>query len=399
MGSGLSSNFVTAGDSFVTGCWRVHRATHIDTGAPVSLWVLDYQILKARFPSVADQTPYINGFLKALHEAKKMVHPHILKIIEVQEDPQHLEFVSEPINSPLRTLIGSLDSNESCYIGFQILDALKFIHDHAKMVHLGVSPTSILVTRDLSVKLFNFNWMAPLGESGTVETIKDYTCNSSFPNIHYSAPEVIRGQPCSPQTDIFSFGAVLCEMLTGKQLIEAKTPEEYDGSVNPAAKLQGLTSSFYGLVQDCLQPMMGSRPSAGRLIEDAVFQTVPLKVLRYMDLIVAKDPKDKFEFFKSVASVVGGFSQRLIQYKVIPVMVEECEKEKKFAPILIGPILQAAKNFPMNEFTNDVYLKLCFLTTVLNPPQILIAFLQQLDLILTNVDPSIHAEKVYPILY
>ena len=216
MGASLSANFETVGDPLVTGCWRVWSATHIESGAPVSLWVLDYQILKARFPSAEQRLPYVNGFLKALQAAKKMVHPHILKIIEVQEDPQHLEFVSEPINCPLRTLIGSLDSNESCYIAFQILDALRFVHDHAKMVHLGVSPTSVLVTKDLCVKLFNFNWMSPLGESGTVETIKNYGCNSAYPNIHYSAPEVIAGENYDPMSaDIWSLGVMLYALIQG----------------------------------------------------------------------------------------------------------------------------------------------------------------------------------------
>ena len=400
MGGGLSANFEQRKVLFTAGCWNVIDAVHLETKQNVALWILDQELLKKTFPNYADQQVYIQFFQTSIQKARKLRHPHILKVIDVQDNPSYFEFTSEPVTSCLRSHIGHLDSNDSSYFAFQLADTLSFLHTRAKMVHFSVTPDAVFLTNDLSVKLFWLHWLSPLADDGIVHApFREYALGVSCPDIHYVAPEVIQGRQCSTATDIFAFGLTFCEMLTGKQLLEVEKKEDYNVTVNPVTKLQGMTSMFFSLLQDCLQPSPTMRPSADKLMSDAAFQTVSVKVLRYLDLIVAKDPKDKFEFFKSIPKVIGGFSQKMVEDKIIPILVVECEREKRFAPVVIGPVLQAAKNFPTEEFTNNVYLKLAFLTSETRPPQILIAFLQQFDLIVENTDPEIHESKVYPIIY
>jgi hypothetical protein len=197
---------------------------------------------------------------------------------------------------------------------------------------------------------------------------------------------------------VFSWAAIFYELLSGTQLIGANTTEEYTAAESPVEKIKGMSPAFYTLLVDGLQSTPIMRPSIERLLGDEAFQTVPIKVIRYLDLIVAKDPKDKFEFFKSLPKVLNGFSERMARQKVIPVLIEECNANPKFAPVLLGPIFQFAKVFPVDVFTNEVYLKLAHLANVLEPPQILIAFLQHFDVILEKTDQSIHATKVNQVI-
>jgi hypothetical protein len=125
---------------------------------------------------------------------------------------------------------------------------------------------------------------------------------------------------------------------------------------------------------------------------------MPMKVLRYLDQVCIKDAKDKFEFFKGLTKVVSAFSERLLRNKVIPILVSECERDVRLAPVLLRPILQFSKNLPMEIFTQEVYLRLFFLTSIVDPPEILIAFMQELDLLLDKTDPAIHHAKVFPVI-
>jgi serine/threonine protein kinase len=399
MGGGLSNHFEPKPPSFIVGCWKVCITSHLQTGERVSLWILDRALLAKRFPNPSEQTPYIQGYSQCLQKVRRLRHPHILKVLEIQDHPQYFEFTTEVVTYCLKGLVGELDSTDACYLAWQVLNAVSFLHNRAHSVHFGLSPSSIFLTADLSVRLFNFNWLTPLCDDGVVHPpFKDYAPTSAFPNIRYSAPEVVNGEQCCVRTDIFSWAVVFYELLAGKQLITAGSREEYNTGESPVERLKGMSPAYYTMLVDCLQSTPQVRPDSDRLLADEAFQTVPIKVLRYFDLIVAKDPKDKFEFFKSLPKVLNGFSERTAKLKVIPLLISECNANVKFAPVLIGPIFQFAKVFPVDVFTEDVFLKVAHLTQVLDPPQILIAFLQHFDLILEKTDPSLHATKVNQIV-
>ncbi|OHT16574.1 TKL family protein kinase [Tritrichomonas foetus] len=400
IGAGLSSNYIQEKVDFTVGCWKVVDAVHKTTKQRVSLWLIDHEFLDKRFPNKADQTSYINGYMTCIKNSRKLVHPHLLKIHDIQLDPYYFEFTSEHVTSCLKNHVGKLDSNDASYIAFQIIDALSFLHNTSKKVHYGVSTSSIFLDDNYNAKLFNFNWLSDIDSDNTSKPpFSSYDITPTYPNIKYSAPEVVLSKSCQVQTDIFSFAAVFCELLTGKQLLECTTKETYKPEENPINKIQGMTTTFYQLLSNCLQPSASLRPVSTDLLREPAFNTVPIKILRYLDMIVLKDPKDKFEFFKALPKAIGGFSQNLLRCKIIPILVEECHINVRFAPILLPTIFQAGKYFPIDEFTEHVFNKVSFLIPVLEPPQVLIAFLQSIDMILESTDPSIHDEKVYPIFY
>jgi hypothetical protein len=140
------------------------------------------------------------------------------------------------------------------------------------------------------------------------------------------------------------------------------------------------------------------RADSAALIGSKLFESPSMNFLSFLDRIVLKEPRDRFQFFRSLPEAMNGFSERMLRSKIIPVLIEECCAAPKLAPVLICPIIEAAKSFPSNIFTNEVYLRIADLTLFPDPPELLVAFIQKLDTILRMTDPSIHSSKVNPIV-
>jgi serine/threonine protein kinase len=394
MGGGLSRRFDPQPPSFTTDCWNVINTTNLETGERVSLWNLDGSLLTNRFPNSADQIAFVRTYSLSIQKVRKFRHPHILHIHEVFESARLLEFTTEPVECSLSGLIGQLDTIDSAYFAYQIMETLMFLHRRAKMVHFGVSPSSVLLSADLSVKLFGFAWLTQLSDDGIVHPpFREYVTTSACPSIHYSAPELVFGRQCSAQTDVFAWGAVLYEMLCGKQLIPGSTKGEYNTS-EFTERLEKMKGAVRELLSDALHPAQALRVGWDRLMKNELLESKPIKALIYMDGILAKDPRDKFGFFRGLFDVMASFSERILRRKVIPLLIEECCEFPKFAPVLIGPIIEAAKGFTSEVFTDEVYLRIVELSLLAEPPQIVVAFIRRLDTILEKTDSSLHDTKV-----
>lgn len=398
MGPGLSSNFDSINYIFTTGCWKVHSAVSKRSGERVCLWMIDQALLDHAVMK-NDQDAYLKGVLSGLQKARKIVHPKILRVLEVQETLPSLAFASEPVSSCLTTLIGSLDPIDSAYIGFQILDALSFVHLESHQVHLGLCPSAVFVNETLGVKLFNFNW-ATMCDGQLVDVpFGALRIEPGMPDVNYTAPEVVVSRKCCFETDTFAFACLFYEMLSAKQLRKIWTMGDYDSNVSPALYTPNVPQEYYQMLGQCFQPSPQNRLTAQGLMATDMFQTVQVKVLRYLDMIITKDPKDKFGFFKGLANAISDFSPLMIKTKILPIIVRECKTDKRFAPVLLGTIFHVAEKFSVSEFTNDVFKEIAFLTTINDPPQIAIALLQSIGLILDKTEPAMHSDSVYPIVF
>jgi hypothetical protein len=123
-----------------------------------------------------------------------------------------------------------------------------------------------------------------------------------------------------------------------------------------------------------------------------------LKSLRYLDLILTKEPTDKFKFYKGLAAKIESFSPTLLRIKILPALLAECEKDARFAPVLLGPILYIGKAMPSDEFQRSIWTRLAFLTTITKPPEIAIALLRNIQTILKKVERHLRKDFVYPIV-
>src|SRR5205823_5730384 len=143
-------------------------------------------------------------------------HPHICRLYDVGPNYLVMEFVEGP---PLK---GPLPLEKAVEYAGQILDALDAAHRKG-ITHRDLKPANILVTKQ-GIKLLDFGLAkqsAPLGESDITRALTQQ--GQIVGTLQYMSPEQLQGKGADPRSDVFSFGCVLYEMLTGKQAFEGQS--------------------------------------------------------------------------------------------------------------------------------------------------------------------------------
>jgi serine/threonine protein kinase/tetratricopeptide (TPR) repeat protein len=152
------------------------------------------------------------------HSISALNHPNIITIFEIQEADDVSFMATEFVDGhTLRHLIAErrLSWQETIDIGVQIAGALESAHS-VGIIHRDIKPANIMVRRDGIVKVLDFG-LAKLTapDSGDFDT-RDLTGpNRVMGTVYYMSPEQALGERLDERTDIFSFGIVLFEMLTG----------------------------------------------------------------------------------------------------------------------------------------------------------------------------------------
>ncbi len=103
-------------------------------------------------------------------------------------------------------------------IALQLAQALAHVHS-LNLVHRDVKPDNVHVDAQFRVKLMDFG----IVKTGDVNLTQ---AGYALGTPHYVAPEVIKGQPVTPLNDVYSFGVLLFELLTGQRAIQAETAEQ-----------------------------------------------------------------------------------------------------------------------------------------------------------------------------
>ncbi len=155
--------------------------------------------------------------LKARHSARfeqearaiaALNHPHICQIFDIGPDYLVLEFIE---GNQLR---GPQPLEDALRSAAQIADALDAAHRKG-VVHRDLKPANIMVTSEGSVKLLDFGLAKQVAPASAGEA--DTQTMAVMGTPAYMAPEQAEGKPADQRSDIFSFGAVLYEILTGRR--------------------------------------------------------------------------------------------------------------------------------------------------------------------------------------
>jgi tetratricopeptide (TPR) repeat protein/predicted Ser/Thr protein kinase len=173
---------------------------------------------------------------RLLREAKTAAvldHPNICAIYEVGEDDGHnfivLQYIEgETLASRLRRQRPEL--REVLAIAGQVADALREAHARG-IVHRDIKPDNIMLTSRGQVKVLDFGLAKMLRDPGVLESDAQTGSLLSVPGVvmgtvPYMSPEQVRGEELDGRSDIFSFGTVLYEMLSGRRPFEAKSTAE-----------------------------------------------------------------------------------------------------------------------------------------------------------------------------
>src|SRR6266705_1308590 len=144
-------------------------------------------------------------------------HPHICTLHDVGPDYLVMEYVE---GSPLS---GPLKPDETLRLALQIARALEAAHRKG-IIHRDLKPSNILVN-DAGVKLLDFGLAKLQRENHPVEsTITQTQAGAIVGTAAYMSPEQAEGKPVDTRSDIFSFGLVLYEMLSGQRAFAGDSP-------------------------------------------------------------------------------------------------------------------------------------------------------------------------------
>jgi tetratricopeptide (TPR) repeat protein len=144
-------------------------------------------------------------------------HPHIATLYEVGEHEGSPYLAMELVDG--RPIKGPLPVKQAIEYGIQIADALAAAHA-AGVVHRDLKPGNILVTEKGSVKVLDFG-LAKLAEQEGAPASTQTAGLAGTPG--YMAPEQIEGQPADARSDIFAFGCILYELLSGRRAFPGET--------------------------------------------------------------------------------------------------------------------------------------------------------------------------------
>jgi eukaryotic-like serine/threonine-protein kinase len=149
-------------------------------------------------------------------------HPNICQLHDIGPDYLVLEYVEgKPLSSPL-------PEREAVRLAIQIATALEEAHGKG-IIHRDLKPSNIMVTDKGTVKLLDFG-LAKLYEQDAASSqlpTADFPATQAgavLGTVAYMSPEQAQGQPADARSDIFSFGLVLYEILSGRKAFTGETP-------------------------------------------------------------------------------------------------------------------------------------------------------------------------------
>lgn len=180
--------------------------------------VVTIKVLRDQFASDED---FVRRFRREAQSAASLSHPNIVSIYDVGKDGDTEYIVMEYVEGQnLKELIRNyapLSSEQSIHLALQIAAAIRHAHDH-HIIHRDIKPHNILVTADGRAKVTDFGIARAVSAATMTHT------GDIVGSVHYLSPEQAKGVQTNEQSDLYSLGIILYELLTGKVPYDGETP-------------------------------------------------------------------------------------------------------------------------------------------------------------------------------
>jgi DNA helicase-2/ATP-dependent DNA helicase PcrA len=242
-------------------------------------------------------------FFQEARAASVLNHPHILTIYEVGEDDGKpyiaMEFVEgETLRQKIKT--NGLDVRETLDIAIQIAAGLSRAHEFG-IIHRDLKPENLMLSRDGYAKILDFGLAklvaererAFVADSEQKTLIRGIETESGtlMGTVNYMAPEQLLGQRVDRRCDVFSFGVVLCEMLTGT------APFVHENRI------------------DTMHAILRLNPR----LRSADGPELPIDLQRILTKALSKTPKDRYQSVDELAAELKTLKRELDLGKTLPI--------------------------------------------------------------------------------
>jgi serine/threonine-protein kinase len=250
------------------GMGEVYRATDTKLKREVAIKVLP--------DDVAGDSERLARFEREAHVLASLNHPHIASIYGLEESDGVPCLVLELVEGQTlaeRIATGSVAAEETLEIARQIASALEAAHEKG-VIHRDLKPANVKITPERSAKVLDFGLAKAFADesaeiSGDASLSPTLTMSATRAGVilgtaAYMSPEQARGKPVDKRTDIWAFGCVLYEMLTGRQAFPGET------------------------ASDSIAGILGREPDWR-----ALASTTPLQIRELLERCLRKDRRDR----------------------------------------------------------------------------------------------------------
>ena len=220
------------------GMGEVYRATDTRLGRMVAIKVLN--------------GPHSERFEQEARAIAALNHPHICTLHDVGPDYLVMEYVDGAV------LSGPLPVEEALRLALQMAAALEAAHAKG-ITHRDLKPANILVTAS-GVKVLDFG-LAKLADGNEATVTQTQTlAGTILGTAAYMSPEQSEGKPADARSDVFSFGAVLYEMLSGRRAFEGESAVSTMAAVlHKEPRRLGAPPALERVVMRCLEKQASRR--------------------------------------------------------------------------------------------------------------------------------------------
>jgi serine/threonine-protein kinase len=213
----------------VGGMGEVYRAHDTALGRDVAIKILP--------DTFAHDPERLARFGREARTLAALNHPHIAHVYGFERSADVQALVMELVEGPTladRIAQGAVPVDEALHIARQIAEALEAAHE-SEIIHRDLKPANVKVRDDGTVKVLDFGLAKALepasgspsaSQSPTITTPAMTQAGVILGTAAYMAPEQAKGRPADTRSDVWSFGCVLYEMLTGKRAFDGEDVPE-----------------------------------------------------------------------------------------------------------------------------------------------------------------------------
>ena len=177
--------------------------------------------IKTHKPNYVNQEKFVDRFRREAQTAANLNHPNIVQIFDwgIEDEPYFvMEYIEGNTLTSIITGNKTVGLNDILYIGSQVANGLKEAHKHG-LVHRDIKPGNIMITPDGKVKVTDFGIVSLQNEESDITKTGAVLGTAS-----YISPEQAQGKPVSFESDLYSLGTVLYELIAGNPPFAGDSP-------------------------------------------------------------------------------------------------------------------------------------------------------------------------------
>eukprot|EP00421_Protoceratium_reticulatum_P014496 CAMPEP_0168376992 /NCGR_PEP_ID=MMETSP0228-20121227/10599_1 /TAXON_ID=133427 /ORGANISM="Protoceratium reticulatum, Strain CCCM 535 (=CCMP 1889)" /LENGTH=806 /DNA_ID=CAMNT_0008389981 /DNA_START=106 /DNA_END=2526 /DNA_ORIENTATION=+ len=312
--------------------WRLHSAHFKEKpDDKLTIFLFEKKVVDRYAKNTKEQILEI--LRKDASSLQRLRHPHILSVVEaLVEERSTLAFATKPV---VGTVAQLLDHNRheltalemKCGI-LDVAEALQFLHQDAKTVHLGISPVCVFIDPQgkwllgsLGYSISGVQW-GQLIDCSFAYGGADTGQLAAEPPPRYAAPEMCAmPAKCGLESDMFSLGLLTYELMShDRQPLLRAAPRGYTSNV---LRQSTVPSDLYGVLQKLLSPMPSERPTIAAFINSEFFMDVNVRAIRFLEQLQEKDEAQRLTFLRGLPKLLQDpqsplCGQRVLRERVLP---------------------------------------------------------------------------------